>query len=230
MSIEAMKQALEALEELRLYPETPEYFKRSKAITSLRQAIKEHALREVQRLGQEIEQEPFVLKAHQWEVTKKGTKNLIQVGTLSLGGIEENTDDAEFSESDIDRLEDVIEALQEKLVTGRDQVKVPLLAYVETLQVDAPPQRTEPVGVMVSMDVSKGDEPEYRIFGRIYEVMKDGEGEDEVTYLAIEESRNFDTPPQRPRVVFPTMLRKMWSGGEVQAWLDENANKEKNNA
>ena len=35
-------------------------------------------------------------------------------------------------------------------------------------------------------------------------------------------------PPQRPRVVFPTMLRKMWSGGEVQAWLDENVNKEKN--
>ena len=32
--------------------------------------------------------------------------------------------------------------------------------------------------------------------------------------------------PQRPRVVFPTMLRKMWSGGEVQAWLDENVNKE----
>jgi hypothetical protein len=35
-------------------------------------------------------------------------------------------------------------------------------------------------------------------------------------------------PPQRERVVFPTMLRKMWSGGEVQAWLDENVNKEKN--
>lgn len=33
-------------------------------------------------------------------------------------------------------------------------------------------------------------------------------------------------PPQRERVVFPTMLRKMWSGGEVQAWLDENVNKE----
>jgi hypothetical protein len=33
---------------------------------------------------------------------------------------------------------------------------------------------------------------------------------------------------QRQRVVFPTMLRKMWSGGEVQAWLDENVNKEKN--
>ena len=38
------------------------------------------------------------------------------------------------------------------------------------------------------------------------------------------------TPPaaQPERVVFPTMLRKMWSGGEVQAWLDENVNKEKN--
>ncbi|MEE4460764.1 Lar family restriction alleviation protein [Azotobacter chroococcum] len=31
------------------------------------------------------------------------------------------------------------------------------------------------------------------------------------------------TPPaQQPvRLRFPTMLRKMWSGGEVQAWLDE---------
>ena len=36
-------------------------------------------------------------------------------------------------------------------------------------------------------------------------------------------------PAQRQRVVFPTMLRKMWSGGEVQAWLGENVNKEKNN-
>ena len=37
------------------------------------------------------------------------------------------------------------------------------------------------------------------------------------------------TPPaaQPEQVVFPTMLRKMWSGGEVQAWLDENVNKEK---
>lgn len=27
-------------------------------------------------------------------------------------------------------------------------------------------------------------------------------------------------PPQ-----FPTMLRKMWSGGEVQRWIDEHWNK-----
>jgi len=36
----------------------------------------------------------------------------------------------------------------------------------------------------------------------------------------------YTTPQQRPKVVFPTMLRKMWSGGEVQAWLDETVNKE----
>ena len=36
----------------------------------------------------------------------------------------------------------------------------------------------------------------------------------------------YTAPPQRERVQFPTMLRKMWSGTEVQAWLDENVNKE----
>jgi len=55
----------------------------------------------------------------------------------------------------------------------------------------------------------------------LYPEMKDGETIS-VKYLET-------TPqPQRERVVFPTMLRKMWSGGEVQAWLDENVNKEKN--
>ena len=40
------------------------------------------------------------------------------------------------------------------------------------------------------------------------------------------ELENFTRSPQRTWVVFPTMLRKMWSGSEVQAWLDENVNKE----
>ena len=31
---------------------------------------------------------------------------------------------------------------------------------------------------------------------------------------------------KRKRILFPTMLRKMWSGDEVQDWLDENVNKE----
>lgn len=46
-------------------------------------------------------------------------------------------------------------------------------------------------------------------------------------YVAKIGDKFYTTPPQRERVVFPTMLRKMWSGGEVQAWLDENVNKEK---
>ena len=33
-------------------------------------------------------------------------------------------------------------------------------------------------------------------------------------------------PLPRYHIFFPTMLRKMWSGSEVQAWLDENVNKE----
>ena len=56
MSIEAMKQALEAL--TINSDRVTEIGKQRDAIASLRQAIKEHALREVQRLGQEIEQEP----------------------------------------------------------------------------------------------------------------------------------------------------------------------------
>jgi hypothetical protein len=36
----------------------------------------------------------------------------------------------------------------------------------------------------------------------------------------------YTAPPQRQPVQFPTMLRKMWSGGEVQEWLDEHVNKE----
>ena len=70
MSIEAMKQALEALENSQRFVEASANAKMlhgwgeqldtaEDAITSLRQAIREHALHEVQRLGQEIEQEPM---------------------------------------------------------------------------------------------------------------------------------------------------------------------------
>lgn len=71
--IEVMKQALKALED-------GDYWEKQEAITSMRQAIKEHALREVQRLGQEIEQEPdkFVMDI---ECTNCGTK---QSGILTV--------------------------------------------------------------------------------------------------------------------------------------------------
>jgi len=58
--IEVLEQALEALEEIHAGNMTPMAEEAwNKAITSLRQAIREHAMYEVQRLGQEIEQEPF---------------------------------------------------------------------------------------------------------------------------------------------------------------------------
>ena len=53
--IEAMKQALDALEEFCAHGVMIKPIERRDA---LRQAIREHAMYEVQRLGQEIEQEP----------------------------------------------------------------------------------------------------------------------------------------------------------------------------
>lgn len=34
----------------------------------------------------------------------------------------------------------------------------------------------------------------------------------------------YKSPPQREHVQFPTMLRRMWSGGDVQEWLDTHVN------
>jgi hypothetical protein len=36
----------------------------------------------------------------------------------------------------------------------------------------------------------------------------------------------YPEPPLRERIVFPTSLRKMWSGTDVQHWLDANVNGE----
>ncbi|CAB3654467.1 hypothetical protein LMG26685_02926 [Achromobacter mucicolens] len=46
-----------------------------------------------------------------------------------------------------------------------------------------------------------------------------------VQYWSCEEKAKLDAAPQASeavRILFPTHLRKMWSGGEVQAWLDEH--------
>jgi hypothetical protein len=57
MTQEALKLALEALEDALNKPmwDRP---KMTEAITAIKEALREHAMREVQRLGQEIEQEP----------------------------------------------------------------------------------------------------------------------------------------------------------------------------
>jgi len=54
--IKAMKLALEALE-TSMYPQQ----KQLQAITAIKEALAEHAMQEVQRLGQEIEQEPVMI-------------------------------------------------------------------------------------------------------------------------------------------------------------------------
>ena len=58
MTQEVLKLALEALDNL-LYWDNgkPEYDEAREAITAIKEALREHAMREVQRLGQEIEQE-----------------------------------------------------------------------------------------------------------------------------------------------------------------------------
>jgi hypothetical protein len=54
-AIEAMKLAFEALDGLYMPNELERV---NKAITAIKEALKEHAMQEVQRLGQEIEQAP----------------------------------------------------------------------------------------------------------------------------------------------------------------------------
>lgn len=66
-----------------------------------------------------------------WEWTRKGKlPDHVIIGSLELAGIE----DGEYGTSEIDRVERVIDALQEKYVTGRESVRIPLLAFVGDLE------------------------------------------------------------------------------------------------
>jgi Zn finger protein HypA/HybF involved in hydrogenase expression len=63
MTQEALKLALEALKEAQTNDDGMEKWDRNKkAIAALEKALSEHAMSEVQRLGQEIEQEPVQYK------------------------------------------------------------------------------------------------------------------------------------------------------------------------
>jgi hypothetical protein len=59
MTQEALKMALEAL--TIQSDRVTEIGKQREAITAIKEALREHAMREVQRLGQEIEQEPVAM-------------------------------------------------------------------------------------------------------------------------------------------------------------------------
>ena len=84
------------------------------------------------------EQEPVADALHfaHWTTDKKDLSDYILVGSLTLAGIE----DGEYGTSEIDPLDSTIDALQERLVTGSDHKKVPLLAYIGELK-PTPPQR-----------------------------------------------------------------------------------------
>ena len=73
-----------------------------------------------------------VIALHAWEKSQKDDADYVVVGTLSLGGIE----DEEYIESEIDPLDHVIDALQAKYIDGREHKRVTLLAYVGGLEAD----------------------------------------------------------------------------------------------
>jgi hypothetical protein len=75
MTQEAMKQALEALEDVGVLTDREWQAVHKNKANELRQAIRERALYEVQRLGQEIEQEPVdyeKLAALGWQAIECG--------------------------------------------------------------------------------------------------------------------------------------------------------------
>mgnify|MGYP000090659981 CR=1 FL=1 len=152
MSKEAMKLALEALE-TSMYPQQ----KQLQAITAIKEALMSVPD------GAQPEQEPVgdALYFAQWTADKKDLSDYVLVGSLSLAGIE----DGEYGQSEIDSFENAIEALQEKLVTGADHKKVPLLAYIGALNSTSPqPAQQEPVACSVCDQVREGQQyPEHVI-------------------------------------------------------------------
>ena len=86
--IEAMKLALEALKAMQMYAEAERKGLRicDEAITALEEVLKEHAMREAQRLGQEIEQEPigFVQQSVlDWLYSKHRSSNAHTITTIA---------------------------------------------------------------------------------------------------------------------------------------------------
>ena len=82
MTQEVLKLALEALDNL-LYWDNgkPEYDEAREAITAIKEALREHAMREVQRLGQEIEQEPVAWKLMPRDATDAMLKAMDECST-----------------------------------------------------------------------------------------------------------------------------------------------------
>ena len=85
--IEVLKQALEALETpkpLDDYPPILNAYTKTinNAITAIKEAIREHAMYEVQRLGQEIEQEPVLTIEELEQEIYQNTRNFVSLDVM----------------------------------------------------------------------------------------------------------------------------------------------------
>ena len=85
--IEAMKQALEALKDVGVLTDREWQAVHKNKANELRQAIREHAMYEVQRLGQEIEQEPV---AWMFQHDETGRMTFVESQQLERGWEKEN--------------------------------------------------------------------------------------------------------------------------------------------
>ncbi len=219
MSITAMKQALEALEAVLCSPEGKcciqgsdmDRLEVDMALATFRQAIKQY---EKQKpvgvvysvpVGQVVGPDDTLKFAH----TVLSDDRLLL--NQSLYHEPQPQQKPEYKMNDEKLLRLALEAIERGVRDGywnKDTVDVSTAIQKRLFQPTPQPQQAEkqePVGWY---------DREYQDFSRVQRVGW------EPIYTAPQ--------PQRERVIFPTMLRKMWSGGEVQAWLDENVNKEKN--
>ena len=80
--IEAMKQALEALEDVGVLTDREWQAVHKNKANELRQAIREHAMYEVQRLGQEIEQEPVPTIEELEQEIYQNTRNFVSLDVM----------------------------------------------------------------------------------------------------------------------------------------------------
>jgi hypothetical protein len=176
MSIEAMEQALEALEQFKGLTKAKGLSDISDAaITALQAAIAEAE-----------KQEPLGYITRSRSAVSEAQQALPGVSPVWLWS------SITFGTKDLERFE------------GHDDLEV-LRLYTHPAPA-APVQRLAAwhdkiIGMEVSMDVSTGeDDIDHRVYGQVYEVMLAYDGGPDVI-LAIESERNFTTPPAQPAPV-----------------------------
>ncbi len=110
----------------------------------------------------------------------------------------------------------------ETSVSLKDAVKQEPVAWVENLT-DAQPHCVIDLNYCSVAQHKRGDHLKYI---PLYTDPTPCQTCEALARTVMMDQASHDTRLQRERVKFPTMLRKMWSGSEVQAWLDETVNKE----